>query len=101
MKKHAILIGINDYLVLNNLSYARQDAEVFAQVLWSHCGFSIHEISLMTCCSSGATRATSRFIEDAMADLTEHRDLDCNVDARAYTSHKRERIMAKETCEYV
>lgn len=76
MKKAALLIGINDYFVLNELRYARQDAESFADVLQSRCGFSESEITLMTCRSSGATRATSRFIEHAMADLTKCRNLD-------------------------
>ena len=76
MKKRALLIGINDYFVLNALSCARQDAEAFAQTLRTHCGFGPNELTLMTCRSEGATRATSRFIEQALADLTEARDLD-------------------------
>lgn len=76
MKKHALLIGVNDYWVLNELKYSRHDAESFADILKTHCGFSDSDITLMTCNSSGATLATARFIEHAMGDLTEYHDLD-------------------------
>lgn len=76
MKKHALLIGVNQYHLLGNLSYARQDADSFAEMLKKRCSFSDSEITLMTCCSSGATLANSRYIEYAMVDLTECRDLD-------------------------
>lgn len=60
MKKRALLIGINEYFVLNALSCARQDAEAFAQTLQTHCGFGPNEVTLMTCRSEGGTRATRR-----------------------------------------
>jgi len=53
MKKRALQVGINDYLVLNSLACARQDAEAFAETLQTRCGFSANDITLMTCTSEG------------------------------------------------
>ncbi len=79
MKRCALLVGVNEYLVLNGLQYARQDAESFAEMLQRCCGFEEHEITLMTCRTTGGTRATARFLEHALTDLTERRDLDLLV----------------------
>lgn len=44
MKRKALLSGINKYQTLGKLSYARQDAEAFADVLCKQYGFSSHDI---------------------------------------------------------
>lgn len=49
MKKHAILIGVNEYQFLGKLDFARQDAEAVAQALKENYGFADDEITLMTC----------------------------------------------------
>ncbi|MBP8132496.1 MAG: caspase family protein, partial [Candidatus Hydrogenedentes bacterium] len=79
MKRCALLVGVNEYKGLNPLQYARQDAESFAEMLQRCCGFEEHEITLMTCQATGATCAFSRFVEHALTDLTERRDLDLLV----------------------
>ena len=76
MKKRALLIGINDYDFLGELSFARKDAEDFSSALKSRCGFRDGEITLMTCGSKGGLRGISRYIEHKLSDLTRLRDLD-------------------------
>jgi len=76
MKKQALLIGVNQYHLLANLLYARQDAEAVAEALCKHCGFSGQDITLMTCQSEGASRGLSRYIEHALMNLTDERDVD-------------------------
>lgn len=52
MKKQALLVGINNYSKmgsLNNLRFARQDAEAVSAALQSNYGFTEDEITLMTC----------------------------------------------------
>jgi TPR repeat protein len=79
MKKHALLVGVNQYHLLGNLAYARQDAEAVADALCRHCGFSDQDITLMTCQSEGACLGLSRYIEHALMNLTNERDLDMLV----------------------
>ncbi len=62
MKRRALLIGVNQYHLLGNLSYARQDAEAVAGALCQHCGFTEQDITLMTCQSEGASMGLSRCI---------------------------------------
>ena len=47
MKRKALLIGINDYHLLGELKYARQDAESFAEALKTHYDFADLDITLM------------------------------------------------------
>ena len=79
MNRKALLIGINKYQTLGKLSFARQDAEAFAETLCSHYGFSSHDINLMTCQAEGAGAAFSRYVELAISDLVEYKDLDLLV----------------------
>lgn len=56
MKKQALLIGINEYAKngsLNNLRFARQDAEGVSLALQQFYGFTEDEITLMTCGQEG------------------------------------------------
>lgn len=56
MKKQALLIGINNYKgngSLNNLNFARQDAEAVCEALKTYYGFTENEITLMTCHQEG------------------------------------------------
>ena len=76
MKKRALLIGVNQYHLLGNLSFARQDAEGFAESLCKYCGFTDQDITLMTCQSEGASMGLSRYIEHALMHLTEERHVD-------------------------
>ncbi|MFC1762210.1 hypothetical protein ACFL6U_09020 [Planctomycetota bacterium] len=70
MRKRALLIGVNQYHLLGNLAYARQDAEAVADTLCRNCGFSDQDITLMTCQSEGACMGLSRYIEHALLNLT-------------------------------
>lgn len=79
MKRKALLIGINKYQTLGKLSFARQDAEAFAESLCDNYGFSSHDINLMTCQAEGAGAAFSRYVELAISDLVEYKDLDLLV----------------------
>lgn len=61
MKKQALLVGINNYSgngSLNNLNFARQDAEAVSEALKKYYGFKEEEITLMTCEQEG-TRSPS------------------------------------------
>lgn len=56
MKKQALLVGINNYKgngSLNNLNFARQDAEAVSEALKTYYGFTENEITLMTCHQEG------------------------------------------------
>jgi len=79
MKKRALLIGLNNYHLLAELKYARQDAEAFADALRNYCGFTDHEITLMTCRSEKALLGFSLNIELALRHLIDCRDLDLLV----------------------
>ncbi len=78
-RKRALLIGVNQYHLLSNLAYARQDAEAVADALCQHCGFSDQDITLMTCQAEGACMGLSRYIEHALMNLTDERNLDLLV----------------------
>ena len=79
MKRYALLVGINKYHTLGNLSYARQDAEAFKQTLCERYGFKPHEAQLMTCESGGASMALSAYLEDALDRVAKKTDLDLLV----------------------
>lgn len=53
MKKHALLIGINEYPNYARLTGAAQDATDVAQVLQDLYGFSEDELTLLTCRRQG------------------------------------------------
>jgi len=76
MKKRALLIGINEYDFLGELSFARRDAEEFGEALKNRCGFTDNELIVMTCGSKGGLRGDSLYIEHKLTDLTEYKDLD-------------------------
>ncbi|MDO4571023.1 MAG: caspase family protein [Planctomycetia bacterium] len=48
MKKHALLVGINEYPHLGDLNYAERDAEAVAEALRKFYEFAPHEVTLMT-----------------------------------------------------
>ncbi len=79
MKRRALLIGINKYQTLGRLSYAKQDAEAFGEVLRRRYGFAGHDINLMTCDGEGTAAAFSHYIELALSDLTKTDGLDLLV----------------------
>ena len=60
MKKQALLVGINEYEILPELKYARQDAEAIEQSLKYNYCFSDEEVMLMTDSRSGLFRPTNR-----------------------------------------
>lgn len=76
MKKRALLIGINEYDFLGELSFARKDAQGFAAALRHHCGFSDNELTLMTCASRGGLRGLGDYMEVALGNLTKISGLD-------------------------
>ena len=47
MKKQALLIGINEYQILPELKYARQDAEAVADALKQNYCFSDNEVMVV------------------------------------------------------
>lgn len=62
MKKQALLIGINDYQILPELKYARQDAEAVEQSLKQNYCFSDNDVMLLTDAKPGLLKPTSRRI---------------------------------------
>jgi len=79
MKRRALLIGINEYKLLGELKYARQDAEAVAEALCQYYGFMDQDITLMSCQTEGATHGLSRYIEHALMNLNDEKDLDLLV----------------------
>ena len=67
--RHALLIGISEYDDLDDLGYARKDAEDVASALVKHCGFKDLNVELMTCKTPKRTRATKQYIKQALVDL--------------------------------
>lgn len=78
-KKHALLIGVNEYDFLGELSFAQRDAEEFSNTLLNECGFKSSEVQLMTCSSRGGLRAQSRYVEEMLSNLTKFDNLDLLV----------------------
>lgn len=76
MKKHALLVGINSYHTLNQLLFARQDAEDFSKLLISDYDFKPEEITLLTCEAQGTMKAHSQYIELALTDVVKKKDLE-------------------------
>lgn len=79
MNKYALLVGVNKYDTLGRLSYAKQDAEAFGEVLQSQYGFLPKEVQIMTCESSGVSRAVYLYIEEALNLIASKTDLDLLV----------------------
>ena len=76
MKRRALLIGIDEYQLLQPLKYARRDAELFGNILQRHCQFEADDISLMTCQSRRGLFADAAFIEHALINLQQETELD-------------------------
>ena len=72
MKKQALLIGINDYQILPELKYARQDAEAVEQSLKQNYCFSDDEVILLTDAKPGLLKPTSqRIVLTQLENLTD------------------------------
>jgi hypothetical protein len=69
MQKKALLIGINKYDFQGEVKYARQDAESFAEVLCHYCGFTQHDITIMSCKGERGKKGNSKYIERALENL--------------------------------
>lgn len=79
MNKYALLVGINKYDTLGRLSYAKQDAEAFGDVLQSKYGFLPQEVQIMTCGSDGVSYTSALYIVDALDRIATKTDLDLLV----------------------
>ena len=72
MKKQALLIGINEYQILPELKYARQDAEAVEQALKQNYCFSDDEVMLLTDAKPGLLKPVNRrIIEKHLENLAE------------------------------
>ncbi|MDO4570597.1 MAG: caspase family protein, partial [Planctomycetia bacterium] len=60
MDKHAVLVGINKYQNLGNLSFAVQDAQAFARSLERNYGFTPEEITILSSEATEALRPQNR-----------------------------------------
>ncbi|MBR5161998.1 MAG: caspase family protein, partial [Thermoguttaceae bacterium] len=76
MKKQAFLIGINDYQILPQLRYARQDAEAVAESLKQNYCFSENEVMLLTDSKPGLFKPTSRYIIQDHLEKLSNQNLD-------------------------
>ena len=76
MKKQALLIGINQYEILPELKYARQDAEAVEQSLKYNYCFSDDEVMLLTDSRSGLFKPTNRLRILLHLDNLANQDLD-------------------------
>jgi len=69
-KSWALIIGINDYKKVSPLGYARQDAEAFADILESNCGFPRENITILVDQDASRDRIRTSFLryaEDAIS----------------------------------
>lgn len=77
MKKHALLIGINDYSNLARLSFAAQDAEEVGRTLRETFGFcDDDELALLTCRRKGHFSPGRNNIRNHLKRLREMKGLD-------------------------
>ena len=76
MKKQALLIGINEYQILPELKYARQDAEAVEQALKQNYCFSDDEVMLLTDAKPGLFKPTDRYIIQDHLEKLANQDLD-------------------------
>ncbi len=79
MKKQALLIGINEYQILPELKYARQDAEAVADSLKQNYCFSDDEVMLLTDAKPGLFKPTDRYLIQDHLDKLANQDLDLFV----------------------
>ena len=76
MKKKALLIGINEYQILPELKYARQDAEAVEQALKQNYGFSDDEIVLLTDAKPGMFKPINRLVIEKHLEKLADQELD-------------------------
>ncbi len=76
MKKQALLIGINEYQILPELKYARQDAEAVEQALKQNYCFSDDEVMLLTDAKPGLFKPSNRRIIEKHLEKLASQDLD-------------------------
>ncbi len=76
MKKQALLIGINEYQILPELKYARQDAESVEQALKQNYCFSDDEVMLLTDAKPGLFKPSNRRIIEKHLEKLASQDLD-------------------------
>ena len=69
MNRRAILVGTQQYHMLGDLKYARNDAVATGKALEKHCNFPPGSITLMTCQAEGGLNAHSTYIEQALDNL--------------------------------
>jgi len=77
--RRALLIGVNEYDFLGELSFAQRDAEIFSSALVDHCGFEESDVQVMSCSARGGLRAQGRYIEEMLSSLTDMEELDLLV----------------------
>ncbi|MBR5710785.1 MAG: SUMF1/EgtB/PvdO family nonheme iron enzyme [Thermoguttaceae bacterium] len=76
MKKQALLIGINQYQILPELKYARQDAEAVEQALKQNYCFSDDEVMLLTDARPGLFKPTNSLIILSHLEKLANQELD-------------------------
>ncbi|MBQ3351612.1 MAG: SUMF1/EgtB/PvdO family nonheme iron enzyme [Thermoguttaceae bacterium] len=76
IKKQALLIGINEYQILPELKYARQDAEAVEQALKQNYCFSDDEVMLLTDAKPGLFKPSNRRIIEKHLEKLASQDLD-------------------------
>ena len=76
MKKQALLIGINEYAMLPELRFARQDAEAVEQVLKQNYSFSEDEIMLLTDARPGLFKPMNKHIIQKHLENLANQELD-------------------------
>ena len=76
MKKQALLIGINQYQILPELKYARQDAEAVADSLKQNYCFSEKEVMLLTDDRPGYFKPSDKYIIQDHLEKLAKQDLD-------------------------
>ena len=76
MKKQALLIGINQYELLPELKYARQDAESVEQALKQNYSFTEDEVILLTDAKPGLFKPINRRIIEKHLEKLADKELD-------------------------
>jgi len=79
LRRHALLIGISEYDDLDELGYARKDAEDIALALVKYCGFKDLDVELMTCNTPKRSRAQKQYIKQSLFEIEEAKGADLFV----------------------
>ena len=85
LRKQALLIGINQYAVLPELKFARQDAEAVGTILKENYGFSENDVKLLTDDKAGLSSPSNRSV--ILGNLNSISNRECDLFIFGFWGH--------------